>query len=295
MIPRILHYCWFGDTELPPSVHAARATWEEVMPEFKIVEWNEGNVDTSASAYTRWCAEHHKWSFLSDYVKADVLAQHGGIFLDADVVAHRSFASFLRHRAFSGFEALGFPFTAVWGSESEHPWPLAAREYMRQLSVECFGRESNTNWMTRLLADHFGIEPMVDTYQEGHEGLAIYPSETFCLGSHVGWATHMFAASWVPGALPGEWGVRLNDAREAAMRLEARGPGLVVRLARLLAFEDGGRAGAVVRGRGWTSARLPQKVGVGLATRTALEVGLYVARGYGRGLRRRLAVGEKIK
>jgi len=288
MIPKVLHYCWFGSHPAPAPVRHARSTWEAVMADFEIVEWNEDNTALDKSRYLRWCAENKKWAFLSDYVKADVLSEHGGVFLDTDVVAHRSLSSFLSHRAFSGFEATGFPFTAVWASEPGHPWPMAARDFMDHMALESIADEANTQWMTRLLAEQFSIDPKNDTYQEGSEGVAIYPSETFCLGAHLGWTSHLFAGSWLPEGARGQWGVEINDMHESALRLEASVPRLLVRLARLLSFEDDGKAAEEVAGQWgkWSSERLPQRVGLAQATRTLAEVLLYVGRMYGRGLRR---------
>ncbi len=286
MIPKILHYCWFGSSSLPGSVQHARSTWQAVMPDYELVEWNENNTPLDECEYARWCAKNKQWAFLSDYVKADVLNRHGGIFLDADVLTHRRLDSFLSNRAFSGFERSRLPFTAVWGSEAGHAWPATALQYMDKLDTDRIALETNTSWMTRLLAESFSIDPMVDTYQEGAEGVVIYPSETLCLGSHVGWATHLFAGSWLPEGERGQFGININDLREASLRLEMFAPGLMVRAARLLTFSDSGEAADATRGvrGGWTSDRLPEVVGLRKATQTFVEVGAYAGRMYWRGM-----------
>ena len=286
MIPKVLHYCWFGTSELPPSVQHARSSWEAVMPDYEIVEWSERNYSLDKSEYVRWCVENKRWAFLSDYVKADVLAEHGGVFLDADIIAHRDLGSFLSHRAFSGFECSRLPFTAVWAAEAGHPWPIAALEYMDKLGPDAIG-EPNTSWMARLLAEQFGIDPLIDTYQEGADDVVIYPSETLCLGAHVGWTSHLFAGSWMPEGKRGRYGLATNDRREAAARLEMSAPMLAIGVARVLAFGQPESAEVVVSSRGkWISDELPEVVGLGPATRTMIDVGRYLGSLYLHGVKK---------
>lgn len=297
MIPKIIHYCWFGGQPLPEAIQFARDSWIQTMPDYELREWNESNTILDSCEYVEWCAREKKWAFLSDYVKADVLARFGGVFLDADVVTHRSLSSFLHHRAFSGFEASRLPFTAVWGSEPGHPWPVAAVHYLEGIeSAVPTGHEylePNTLWMTRLLSEQFAIDPMIDTYQEGSEGVTIYPSETLCLGTHNGWATHLFSGSWLPKGERGNYGVRINNIREASLRLELFEPLLLVRIARLLTFADLGESCEATSGfRGvWVSEDLPAQLGLWRATRTAIGILASTAMLCARGLRAR--VGPK--
>jgi hypothetical protein len=287
VIPKVLHYCWFGSSELPQSVQHARSTWEKFMPDYEIIEWNASNYSLDESDYVRSCVENKRWAFLSDYLKADILAKHGGIFLDADVVAHRDLGSFLSRRAFSGFECRQLPFTAVWGAEAGHPWPVAAREYMDNLDVETIGDEANTYWMSRILEERFGIDPLIDTYQEGNDDIVIYPSETLCLGTHVGWTSHLFAGSWMPEGERGRYGVALNDRREAAARLEMSAPVLAMGAARVVAFGLPESAEFVISSRGkWVSEEVPEVVGLVRATQSMIDVGRYLGSLYVHGLRK---------
>ena len=214
------------------------------MPDYELVEWNMSNVVLD-SDYARWCADRSQWAFLSDYVKARVLYERGGIFLDTDVVARRGFNSFLGQRAFSGFERIGLPFTAVWGSEVEHPWPAAALDYLHALDVARILDEPNTAWMTRLLVDRFHIDRFCDSYQEGAEGVTIYPSETLCLGNHVGWASHLFAGSWLQEGLRGTYRREVDEEQEAQMLVEAQMPDVIVDLGRLMRFRETNRFAAL--------------------------------------------------
>jgi hypothetical protein len=138
-----------------------------------------------------------KWAFCSDYARAWALFSQGGIYLDTDVEVRLPLEKFLHHRAFSGFERNGHPFTAVWGSEAGHPWPKAVLDYYDGRVYDA--REpTNTATVTELLVERFGIDPKEDKLTYGAEGIVIYPSATFCVDVEACHAVHHFEGSWVP-------------------------------------------------------------------------------------------------
>ena len=104
MIPKKIHYCWFGRGEKPKLARKCIESWKKFCPEYEIIEWNEDNFDINTNAYTKMCYEQKKYAFLSDYVRLLVLYEHGGIYFDTDVEAVKSFDDLLFHKAFFGFE-----------------------------------------------------------------------------------------------------------------------------------------------------------------------------------------------
>ena len=90
MIPKTIHYCWFGRGEKPALARRCIASWRAFCPDYEIVEWNEDNFDVTQNGYTRWCYENRKFAFLSDYVRLAVVAEHGGLYFDTDVELLRS-------------------------------------------------------------------------------------------------------------------------------------------------------------------------------------------------------------
>lgn len=118
MIPKVIHYCWFGGKEKPKSVQKCIASWKKNMPDYKIIEWNEDNFDMDIHPYTRFCFDNKKWAFLSDYARLWVVNNNGGLYFDTDVEALKSFDELLENDAFFGFEnkdyiASGLGFGAV--------------------------------------------------------------------------------------------------------------------------------------------------------------------------------------
>ncbi len=90
MIPKIIHYCWFGGKPLPKMAVRCRDSWEKFFPGYEIREWNEGNFDVGQCEYTRYCYEHKLWAYLSDYVRLAVVEQYGGLYFDTDVEVVRT-------------------------------------------------------------------------------------------------------------------------------------------------------------------------------------------------------------
>ena len=104
MIPKKIHYCWFGRNELPKKAKKCIDSWKKNCPDYEIIEWNEDNFDINLNSYTKMCYGEKKYAFLSDYVRLLVVMQNGGIYLDTDVEVLRSFDDLLDYKAFFGFE-----------------------------------------------------------------------------------------------------------------------------------------------------------------------------------------------
>lgn len=105
MIPKIIHYCWFGRGEMPKLVQRCMASWHQFMPDWTCMCWNEDNFAiASAPIYVQQAYEARKYAFVSDYVRLWALEQYGGVYLDTDVEVVRSFDSLLNNQAFIGFE-----------------------------------------------------------------------------------------------------------------------------------------------------------------------------------------------
>lgn len=128
MIPKTIHYCWFGRGEKPKLAKKCIASWKKFCPDYEIIEWNEDNFDINYNDYTRYCYENKKWAFLSDFVRLVVVAEHGGIYFDTDVELLKSPDSLIKYEAFYGFEndsniATGLGF----GAEANHPTLLSMK------------------------------------------------------------------------------------------------------------------------------------------------------------------------
>lgn len=104
MIPKKIHYCWFGGNPLPKSAIKCINSWKKYCPDYEIIEWNEQNFDINSNAYTQKCYSDKKYAFLSDYARLLIIKQYGGIYLDTDVELIKSLDPLLENSAFFGFE-----------------------------------------------------------------------------------------------------------------------------------------------------------------------------------------------
>ena len=106
-IPRIIHYCWFGRSELPPVAKKCIASWRHFFPDYEIKEWNEENFDVNCISYTADAYKAGKYAFVSDYARFWVLYHFGGVYFDTDVEVIRPMEDVLEKGPFMGFEQLG--------------------------------------------------------------------------------------------------------------------------------------------------------------------------------------------
>lgn len=135
MIPKVIHYCWFGGQEKPALAKKCIASWKKNCPDYQIIEWNESNFDVNMNGFTRMCVRENKWAFLSDYARLLIIQQQGGIYLDTDVEVLRTFDNLLHLGAFIGFENNKYLTTGLgFGAEARHRCTEAMlKEYDRFL------------------------------------------------------------------------------------------------------------------------------------------------------------------
>ena len=85
MIPKVIHYCWFGGKPLPKDVLDCIASWKKYCPEYEIRQWNETNFDLDCHPFVRSAYNAKAWAFVSDYARLKIVFDNGGIYFDTDV------------------------------------------------------------------------------------------------------------------------------------------------------------------------------------------------------------------
>lgn len=104
MIPKIIHYCWFGGKELPNLAKQCIASWRKYCPDYKIVEWNENNFDLDQCRYVKEAYKEKKWAFVSDYARFWILFNYGGVYIDTDVEIIKPIDDLVQRGAYMGCE-----------------------------------------------------------------------------------------------------------------------------------------------------------------------------------------------
>lgn len=104
MIPKTIHYCWFGGNPLPKSAIKCINSWKKFFPEYEIKEWNESNFDVNMMPFTLEAYAAKKYAFVSDVARFVILERHGGIYFDTDVEVVKPFDEIIGNGAFMGIE-----------------------------------------------------------------------------------------------------------------------------------------------------------------------------------------------
>ena len=211
MIPKMIHYCWFGGNPLPESTKKYIRTWKQFLPDYKITEWNETNFDIqSAPAYVREAYEAKKYAFVSDYVRVQKLLQYGGIYFDTDVEVVRPFEQYLQgHSMVAGFEGEQTLSTAFIACSKGHPF---MEEFEKTYHGRHFIREDGSMDLTVIntgfsrQAGEWGIDLSRNEYQETKDHIAVYPIAYFSAFDIRNWhenpaadtcTIHHMDASWM--------------------------------------------------------------------------------------------------
>ena len=105
MIPKKIHYFWFGDKELPDFAKRCIQSWKEYFPDHEIIQWNEKNFDINCCEYVKEAYRLKKWAFVSDYARLKILYEYGGIYFDTDVEVIKSFDNILKKGSYFGMES----------------------------------------------------------------------------------------------------------------------------------------------------------------------------------------------
>lgn len=104
MIPKIIHFCWFGGNPLPKSAVKCIDSWRKYLPEYEIKEWNEENFDVNIIPYTAEAYKARKFAYVSDYARFWILNRYGGLYFDTDVEVIRPLDDIIARGNFMGFE-----------------------------------------------------------------------------------------------------------------------------------------------------------------------------------------------
>lgn len=207
MIPRTIHYCWFGSPALPRDVARYIDGWRRVCPGYEVKRWDESNFDVAARRYTAEAHAAGKYAFVSDVARLHALVSEGGIYLDTDVEVVRPFDPLLDDTAFAGYEGTAHVATSTLACESGHPF---FRKMLESYDSRCFTRPDGTpDGMTNvgLITDMLAGEGLAcDGRQTRVAGITVYPFDRFSPYDYVDgrmrrtentFAVHHYAQTWL--------------------------------------------------------------------------------------------------
>lgn len=210
MIPKKLHYCWFGGSDMPEHAIAMTERWTELMPDYEIVRWDESNFDIDFCRFSRQAYDAGRWAFVSDYARFRIVFEHGGVYMDIGSDLLRNLDPLVSEGAFSGrewetqFVNPGLVLAAEPGNPLLEKTLQAYEEIEFEDTWAFMGRHTVNNMFARVLYP-LGYSNDEDVLWQG-QGFTVYPSEYFSPRLSFGgfrttsntYATHRGSASWAP-------------------------------------------------------------------------------------------------
>ena len=106
MIPKVIHYCWFGGNPLPELAEKCILSWKKYLPDYEVKEWNESNFDLNSCEYIKEAYQAKKWAFVSDYARFWILYHEGGLYFDTDVEIINPLDKIIKQGPFIGCEEI---------------------------------------------------------------------------------------------------------------------------------------------------------------------------------------------
>lgn len=207
MIPKKIHYCWFGNNKKSRLIEKCIKSWKKYCPDYEIIEWNEDNFDINICPYVTQAYEQKKWAYVSDYARFHILNEYGGIYLDTDVELLKPLDNLLESNSFAGFASDKIVATGLIFACEKNNW-------LCQSVLESYAGESFV-WddpdkilaigrrVTQILTQN-GL--ILDGSLQTVNSMVIYPKEYFnptngdmrAKISDKAYSVHHYAATWFP-------------------------------------------------------------------------------------------------
>lgn len=209
MIPKIIHYCWFGGKEKPEDVKKYIASWKKYCPDYEIKEWNESNFDIHENDYCREAYEAKKWAFVTDYVRLKALYEEGGFYMDTDVEVVKSLDPLRVYDAVSGYESQTHIPTGTIGACRDNEWiGMLLKDYENRHFINNDGTldtTTNVNVITHLTTERYHLKLNGAVTHSGRN-MIILPFDYLCAKSWKNgklkvtsntYTIHHFSGTWL--------------------------------------------------------------------------------------------------
>lgn len=228
-IPKIIHYCWFGEKDIPEREKKCMKSWKKVLPGYQFMFWNENTFDINSTEWTKTAYEAKKYAFVSDYVRLWALNRYGGVYLDTDVKVLKRFDPLLNQRMFWCFEDVAGEVVAscTFGSIAMNPFIEHLLEYYNQpFDMSIIDKnEANVIIITDALKE-IGLKTNGRT--QLIEGMHVYSRDYFCPIDFWGnwnrtkntYSIHYFSASWLSEEEEKKHRIRSNGLFLMAKRIQ---------------------------------------------------------------------------
>lgn len=201
MIPKVIHYVWFGKGEKDERTKHCIESWKKYLPDYEIKEWNEDNFPMDYNDFFKQAYDNKKWAFASDVARLYALYTEGGIYMDTDVEVYKPLDEFLDNEGFTGFEDVNYPVTATMGCIKGNPVIKIMLDYYNCIDFKMYDiwtdyikyQETSTCIYSNILG-MLGIDRQRNETQK-IKHFTVYPQSYF-FTKDEGYTWHSFNGSW---------------------------------------------------------------------------------------------------
>lgn len=206
MIPKVIHYCWFGRNPKSEIIQKCIASWKEFCPDYEIIEWNEDNFDVNSIPYTAAAYADKKWAFVSDYARLKIVYENGGIYLDTDVLLHNSLDELLQYECWLASDDVryvntGLGFGAIKGQTLIGALLQSYHKYGYDPTVTCVIKDTQV------------IERQLPLWKKSDRSQVVDGVYLIGLKDYGKYAAHLYTFTW---ADPEEYAKRTKDIESRA-------------------------------------------------------------------------------
>ncbi len=206
MIPKKIHYCWFGRNPLPELAERCIASWKKYCPDYEIFEWNEDNFNLDCYPYVREAYDAGKWAFVSDVARLYALVTYGGIYMDTDVEVLKPLDDILKYEAVSGFEAETRIQTGIMACQAgQKLFKEFLFDYKHQHFTRPNGSYDMTTNVTRITDACLKYGLKLNNTKQTIHGFTLFPTDFFCPKDCRTMETNITQNTYVIHHFDGSW------------------------------------------------------------------------------------------
>lgn len=197
MIPKIIHFCWFGQQSYPNLVQDCIQSWNKILSDYEITKWDESNSVLDCS-FAQDAYQAKNWAFVSDYVRLKALYDYGGIYLDTDMMMIRPLDKLLNDDCFLGLENKDTISAGVIGTTSKYCFIEECLSYYKKCKYDEFHLSTIPQVLTEVLANSDSNDKMKIYPVDYFYSLPYYESPEY-YKNYVNkntYAVHLWSHSW---------------------------------------------------------------------------------------------------
>ena len=215
MIPKIIHYCWFGPSQKSAIALQCIESWKKYAPDFELIEWNEHNTAAFQNSFYKNAYRKKKFAFVADTIRVAVLQKYGGIYMDLDMLLLQSITPLLKYDFFSGYEVTDRTAYGLFGGIPNHRFFNAMQAFYENTSFNQFSLPVITHtFATTIHKDHLlENEQIFDSeyfyalkYQDKDKDYSSFVTSN-------SYAVHLWDHSWAPSIPRNNLGMLFKNLR----------------------------------------------------------------------------------